>query len=552
MTASAPLAAPLRTTSSPAGSPLRRVAGWLVWTLVGAALLLMTLWSGAYFWLGSSAGRAQLTGLAAMPAGVSIGAVRWGPAWDEVVVGDIRVSDKGRELVRIDSASLDIGLGDVIGGDLVVDALEVDVAHLAATADEDGKVDLVAALSPPKEPSVASGPSTAKARPPVIIVKALRILVGEVWLDLGDLQAHVRNVGITGVIHPDGRAAAQMAVATGPCHGMWNKGRRSLGFDECRIATSVEGQRFEVTGLELRQAGADVIAMTGVVDMTGDKPQSHWQGWGSLGAFEANAVAPGSFPGGLDFDGLDLDVVGGHVKGTLGQVVAEQWAAGPFSADHVSFGVEHFTAEPGLLVPSMELTLAGLSAARLEGLGWGLEGVWFPRATGDLDKKLIAEMVGWSSAWTLPTGAVGPVALRLSAALKLTGGPLEADVESPLGVVHAVGNLKSSPLTKRTDFVANLEFADVQGPLADALLHDLADDQRKALGDRPRGSLELEVEVDRDDKFSPWVTTLEWALGRLDGKGCDAVVGPCVAFEWDGYGWGAPAMNAATPPEETP
>jgi len=532
----------------------RRVTGWLLWTLVGAALLLMTLWSGAYFWLGSSAGQAQLTRMASMPAGLSVGAVRWGPTWDEVAVGDVHVAARGRELLRVDSARVDLGLGDLLAGDIVIDSLEVAVAHVEATADEDGTIDLVAALIPPKQPSVAGQPSVAKAPAKPIIVKALRIDVGEVWVDVGGAQVHVRDVAITGAIHPDGKAAAQMAVATGPCHALWNKGRRYLGFDACRVVTNAEGLHFEVTALELAQHEQQVLALTGVVDLAGDKPHSHWRGWGSLGAFEANALAPGSFPGGIDFDGLDIDIKGGHVLGSLGQVVAPMWAAGPFSADHVAFGVDHFSAEPGLLVPSLQLTVAGLSAARLEGLGWGLEGVWFPRASADLDRKLVAEMAGWSSAWTLPNGLVGPVDLRLSTTLKLTGGPLEADVETAYGTVHAVGNLKSSPLTKRTNFVANLAFSEVQGPLAEALLHDLSDDQKKALGERPRGELELEVEVDREDRFSPWVTTLEWALGRLDGRGCDRVMGPCVAFEWDGYGWGVAdraGANAPTP-EETP
>ncbi len=545
MTASPPPVAPLRTPTS----TLVRAAGWLVWTVAGAALLLMTLWSGAYFWLGSGPGRAQLARVAALPTGVSIGAVRWGPAWDEVAVGDVRVSEPGgRELLRVSSAALDVGLGALIGGDVVVDALEVEVAHVEATADEDGKVELVAALSPPRAASVAGAPRVVGAsRAPAI--NALRVHIAEVWVDVADLRAHVRDVKISGAIPAEGAGPAQIAVATGACHAQWSKGRRSLGFDECRVALSVEGQRLAVSALELRQR-EEVLSMSGTLAWVGEKLSGHWRGWGHLGAYEANALAPGSFPAGLDFDGLELDVEGGNVVGSLGQIVAARWVAGPFSADHVAFAIERVTAEPGLLVPAMELTVVGLAAARFEGLGWSLEGVWFPRATGDLDRKLIAETAGWSSALTLPNGLVGPVDLRIATQLKLTGGQLEAEVETPQGLVHAVGTLRSSPLTKRTDFVANISFAEVHGALADALLHDLADDQRTALGARPHGSLEVEVEVDREDRFSPWVTELEWALGRLDGKGCETSNGPCIAYEWDGYGWGPPA--ATMPAEETP
>jgi len=548
MTASAPLCAPLRTPTS----LLARWAGWLAWTLAGLALLLLTLWAGVYFWLGSGPGQAQWLAVAPLPAGVSVGAVRWGPLWDEVAVGDVLVhAPGGRELVRVSSAALDVGLGALLGGELVVDALEVEVAHVDASADEDGTIDLVAALTPPRAPSVAGVPTAAAKPAKTPVVKALRVHVGEVWLDLAGLQAHLRDMAIAGDLPAEGGGPPRIAVTTGACHAMWNKGRRSLGFDECRLAASVEGQRIDVSAFELRQH-EEVISMTGTVAMAGEKAASHWRGWGRLGAFEANAVAPGSFPGGVDFEGLDLDFQGGHVVGSLGQVVAPRWVAGPFSADHVAFEVTRFTAEPGLLVPEMELTVAGLAAARFEGLGWSLEGVWLPRATGDLDRKLIAETAGWSSAWTLPGGSVGPVDLRIIAQMKLTGGQLEAEIETAHGVVHALGTLKSSPLTRRTDFVANVDFVDVQGPLADALLHDLADEQRKQLGERPRGSLEFEVAVDREDRFSPWVTELEWALGRLDGRGCDTLTGPCVAFEWDGYGWGTPTVAAPAPPEETP
>lgn len=534
----------------PKSSGLARVVRGLGWVAGGLALTLLTAWVGAYFWLGSSPGRAFLGKLAtaSLPDTVSLGLVKWGPWPGELAAGELVVRDAaGRALLAMGSASAHVGLmalTDLIDGQVVIDRLEVDIARIEARRDAEGRVDLAAALAPPKV-ATAAGPASRARKPPVI--EAMRVRVGELWLDLGTEQVHVRDLGIGGALHADGSLA--IALGSGSCHAAWNKLRRSVGFSECRLAADVVGRRAEVTALELAQGGDIVLALQGWMDLDA-APHGRWTGHGALGPDEAGAFLPGMFPLGVGFDGLALEIAGSELSGSIGQLFSDRWVSGPLSADHVSLAVPALSAEPGLLVPEMTLAVEHLAMARLEGLDWRLEGVWIPRATGTLDRKLLVDAAGWSSAWTMPSGVVGPVDLLISTELKLTGGRLVAQVRSALGLVEAIGTLKTSPLTKRTDFVAQVAFAEARGPLAAAFMHELEDVQREALGEPIAGAVEIEVEVDRKERLGPWHTELEWALGRLEGK---------TTLEWDGYGWGAPAEAAPdampaplSPDEESP
>ena len=516
-------------------------SGWVTralrgvgWVVAGLVLTLATAWTSAYFALGSSPGRAWLGELAAdaLPQSVSVGLVKWGPWPGEVAAGELVVrAPAGRELLAMRSASAAVALGALVDGEVVVDRLEIELTRIEAAAQEEGRIDLAEALLPPKvATATGAGSARAKKRPEV---KALTVMVHELWLDLGGEQVHVRDLGITGALHANGAGAFE--VRSGPCHAAWNKLRRALGFSECRLTMSVEGQRAVVEALSLRRDDGEVLAMNGWMDMSGE-PRGSWIATGTLGPEDAGALMPGMFPAGLAFDGLALELGGDQLSGRLGQVHAARWVSGPLSADHASFGVPDFTAEPGRLVPEMTLVIEGLSAARLEGLDWRLEGLWIPVAVAKLDRKLVVDANGWGSQWILPTGVVGPIDIEITTLLKLTGGQLIAQVQSELGTVEALGTLKSSPLTKHTDFIANVAFAHARGPLAAAFMHELDDAQRTALGEPIAGAVELDVEVDRKDRLGPFTTTLEWALGRLDGK---------VSLEWDGYGWGAPPPTPA-------
>lgn len=515
--------------AEPGSGWVARVLRGVGWVVAGLALTLLTAWAGAYFALGSSPGRAWLGELAAeaLPRSVNVGLVKWGPSPGEVAIGELVVrAPAGRELLAMRSASAAVSLGALLDGEVVVDRLEVELTRVEAAAGEEGRIDLAEALRPPKvATAVGAGPPKATKQPEI---KALNVVVHELWLDLGGEQVHVRDLGLAGALHANGAGAFE--VRSGPCHAAWNKLRRVVGFTGCRLTMSVEGQRAVVEALSLGREDGEVLAMRGWMDMSGE-PRGSWTATGTLGPDDTGALMPAMFPAGLAFDGLALELVGSRLSGRLGQVFAERWVSGPLSADHASFGVPSFTAEPGLLVPEMTLVVEGLSAARLEGLDWRLEGLWIPGATGKLDRKLVVDANGWGSQWTLPTGEVGPVDIEVTALLKLTGGQLIAQVQSELGVVEALGTLKSSPLTKHTDFIANVAFTGARGPLAAAFMHELDDAQRTALGEPIAGAVELDVEVDRKDRLGPFTTTLEWALGRLDGK---------VSLEWDGYGWGAP------------
>jgi hypothetical protein len=294
------------------------------------------------------------------------------------------------------------------------------------------------------------------------------------------------------------------------------------------------------------------LVLNGEVQMV-DPVRGTLLGHGRLGPHEAAALAQAAFPAGFDFDGLELAFEGAELRGRLGQVVASRWTSGPFSADHVSFAVDHFSAAPGLLVPSLELHAVGLYAARLEALDWRLESLWIPFAAGDLGKKLVIDATGWAAAWVTPDGDVGPVDLVATSELKLTGGLIAAQVDSRHGLIEALGTLKSSPLTKRTSFSADIAFLDAGGPLAAALGHDLEQPQRAAFGERLSGRATLEVDVDREHRFAPWVTEVTWVDGRLDAPGATAPSGGGGALAWDGYAWAPPSEpESARPDAEDP
>jgi hypothetical protein len=510
-----------------------RFARILWWSVAGLALLLLTLWTVAYFALGATPVREGLVAALGLPEAVSVGALRWGPAPDTVAMGDVRVRRGDQVVLRVATAWADVELGALISGELVVDRVEAVIDGVEVVQDADGAFPLVAALTPKaKPPAVAGAAKKDKAR---LEVKALVVDVGAVWIDVADAQAEVRGLRIEGALDRDG--GARFEARTGPCHASWNKGRRVIGFRECRVASRVDGQRLTVESLSLAQ---EEIVLEADAELDLKSLVGQWRAYGDLGPAEAAAIAGPSFPAGFAFDGLALTTDGGTAKGTLGQLMAAHWTSGPLSADHLALGSIAFTAEPGLLVPELAVTVDGIAAARLEGLGWGFEGVWLPRAEGDLEKKLVAATSGSAADWTMPSGHVGPIALSASAELKLTGGVIDVVVLPPEGIVRALGTLKSSPLTKRTSFVANLAFAGVTGPLAEALAHDVDVEQRAALGEPLAGTAEVDVEVDREDRFAPWVATLEWALGRLDGK---------IALSWDGYGWGAPTPEDAQAPD---
>ncbi len=528
MTAAPP--APALLTARPS---LPRWAGFALWTIAGLALFVLTVWSVAYFGLASSDGRALLLESARLPEGVSVGVVRWGPVWDEVVVGDVRVVDGGaRELVHVRSATIDLGLGAFMGGDIVVDRLEVDVAQ-AQVRERDGAVDLVAIVAPPKAPTTASGTPKPPAKQPVI--DRFIVNIGEVFVDGGGAYTHLRDVVIAGRIIGDDSSAE---VDIGTVHAAWDKWRRHVAFADVNLRAHIEENGVHV-GLALGPPEDPSMAIEGRMKGTGDDATSQWRGWGRVDGRTANALV-GGFPLGFDFDGLEVVTAGKRLTGSIGSMVVPYWESGPFSGDHIALGISRFAIEPALLVPKAELDITGLSAAHLSGLDWTFAGLWLPTVEADLDKKLLVTMAGASASWKVPQGEVGAVDLLVAAELKLSGGPIEVQLRTPQGLVEATGTLKSSVLTKRTDFIVDMRFANVRGPLAQGLLHDLEDEQRVALGEGPSGSAEFEIEVDREDRFSPWQTELEWALGRLDSALCGRIM-PCVSFEWDGYGWGAPA-----------
>jgi hypothetical protein len=565
--------APADPAPAPARSLALRVLSALGMALGVLVLALATVFFGTYFWLASSPGRAQLAGLvrAAAPA-VEVDLVAWGPDPGTVVLGPGRVRDgSGRELAALNGGSVQVAPLSVLSGDLTVLRLELELGRVAMHQGADGRVDLASALAPPRPVAVASG-APSKPREPIRI-DAFRARIAELALDLQPAPSGIvlRDLEVEGRLTlgaPEALAVA-LDVRVGAFDAAWNKGRKVVGCDRIAARLRLGGDTLEVEHLDFFRTDARGVE-SAIVSVRGDIkglgraapaiPTATFAVTLSLSPFDTHLFTGGALPFGMDLDGVALvvgpDVERGvRVAGSIGQAMAGRWTSGPFAMDELTLAGARFVATPGLLVPELEVAIDGISAARLSGVDWRLEGIDLTPLGATLEKRLDAFAHARVATWTLPTGVVGPAELALSTTLKLTGGTLDALARTSYGDIDARGLLRSSPFTKKTDFSATFALRNLTGPLRQAFIHDLDDAARaRLLGDDGAAALsgeaELDLELEREapdpeaaDRADVWVATLEWLTGRLVGK---------TALAWDGYAWSDAPVEPPTPVRDAP
>ncbi len=581
---------------------LRRIGKALILAVFGLLLTAFATWVGAYFWLGSTPGRAQLRAVVAdMSPVLGVEFVRWGPSPDRLIVGPSRVDNvDGTPLAALHMAHADLAFWALVGGDLRVERLRIELSHVHANIGPDGRVDLLVVLAPPKKP-----PSTAAAGPkkpaPTLRIDDLDVHIGALVVTNGPGEGLVvRDVDVHATVVLGDTFRLSSHLSLGPIDATWDRARKYIAFDSLELASfEVDGPTVQARGLTLTRAG-EVILAAEFVSRPGNGGAVSINA--ALAPSDAAALLPDAFPAGLDIQGLELEfhpaskgvgaaspdpstaapaappgslptlhapttappataaTVGQRLSGRLGHLRAPAWRISAFSADHLELSLDRFEVELDRLIPRVALDIGHVAAARFSGLGWNLEGLYLPGGHLDFTRRLELSLgPGRISGWTLdhddlatapnPSDRADPMSadIALTADLGLTGGPIHARLGGDFGTIDAVGRLKLSPLTGRTSFNTTVRFADLAGPPLAALAHDLDDlsaDLRTRLeGSRPSGHAVFELEVERDRETQTWETTVTWDEGSF------AIPGWLLL--WDGYAWAeADPSSASTSPED--
>ncbi|MFO0749584.1 MAG: hypothetical protein U1F43_28520 [Myxococcota bacterium] len=496
-------------------------------TVVGLLLAAATLYVGAYLALASTPGRALLAGIVEDTLGrgnlrASVGSAHWGPAPGALWAARIRV--------ELPIASIDVALWSGARGcpDFAPERVEVLVDKATIRLPEPGE-------GPPPGSDLAKG-GDGGGRKNRLSIPDVRVAVKELDFTGAGLVAHARDVDLRAVVGD----AMSFDVTTGPCHFGWANGRRVTGFDRCRVErANVRGKEVDLGALVLERDGDMVARIVGHATLDAKKPLLHAEADLDLASWDAAALAGDQLPEGLVAEGVVVDIDGDLVRGHVGALTAARYHNGPFDAELVAVEIPAFTGAPGLILPQVTVTLSGLAAAHAAAFDWSVEGVSAPWMVFDLEKKLEGSLIGVRiDRWTTPSGAIDDVASDADLAIGLSGGSVSGLVTTPDGVLDASGHLKKSPITKRATFTAEAAFADLRGPLAALVLHDVSEAQKKALGEPLSGSLSLAVDVTHEERFDPYELELEWDTTELRGK---------TGLSWDGSDWVEPEQ--ATPDE---
>lgn len=495
--------------------------------LAGLVLGLATLYVGTYLALATTPGRALLAGvvedqlqranLRATPE-----AVHWGPAPGELWVANVAI--------ELPLANVDVQLIEarVSVPDLEPQALSAIVGKVTIRLPEPGEEAVVAANN--AGPNGSAGANAKRQNR--LTIPDVRVFVAELDFSGPTVAAHARDLDLRGAIALGEPDEVTLELATGACHVSWMAGRRVSGFDHCRlegVRAKPRGKTLDLGALVLERDGHDVARVAAHADMTTKTPKIDVHADLDLAAWDATVLAGDQLPLGIVVQGVTLELQGDLVRGSIGAMQAPRYHNGPFDAELVALEIPELTGAPGLILPQVQATVTGLVAAHAAAFDWSAENVAAPLLDFDLEKKLIGQLPGVRIArWSSPGGVVDDLEADADLAIGLSGGSISGLVTTPDGVLDAAARLKVSPITKRSSFTCEATFADVRNALAKLVTHDASDAEKTALGEPLAGSLTVAVDVNREDRFSPYVLELEWDATELRGK---------TGLSWDGSSW---------------
>ena len=328
---------------------LRRLGKAFVFILAGLLLTVITAWVGAYFWLGSTSGRAALrAAVADMSPVIGVEFVRWGPSPDRLIIGMSSVDDAdGAPLAALRMADVDVALWALVGGDLHIERLHIELSHVHANIGPDGRVDLLVRLAPPKKPPSAPATDARKKPRPTLRIDDLQVRIDELVLTSKKVDGVViRDVDLAAALTFGDTLRLSSRLSLGQIDATWDRARKNIGFDGLTVTSlEVDDQSFQARGLTLTRAG-EVIVAAELTSRPGDgtgtspcvseprrdeaqrdvieslarlrpalpracdpaSPGLYLTLDAALGPADAAALVPDTFPAGLDILGLELEV----------------------------------------------------------------------------------------------------------------------------------------------------------------------------------------------------------------------------------------------------
>lgn len=576
---------------------VQRILTGLGKSLLGLALLLVTLWLGAYFALGSGPGQRALAGLVRGEAGLEPTLVRWGPAPDRLLLGGLDVMATGevpdKPLAALTMASLDLGLWSLLGSNPTIEHLRVELAHVHANIGPDGKVDLLMVLSPPRRPGTGAPPR--EKAPPRLAIERIDVRIGELLVTHGAEGIHLRDLELGGRLVVGERLDAALGLSSTQIHLAMDRGRRVWAGAGIELEVRAAGAPTSPTSLEVDLAltvrhSDDRTSRLALAMAPGRPARAELDA--DLSGADAAVLLPGSdLPHGIQIAGLRLEATSEkkavspdappgaappktteneaarRLTGQLGHAFAPVLGLGAAELHDASFGLSAIHIDAERLIPQVEVTLSHLQATRLvlrpvatsgdeqpegeadtvKAFGWTLEGLDFAGGRISFLRRLELHLWPGRALWGLPNATPEPISLAIDADLGLTGGPITAHLAGAFGAIEARGKLRVSPLTGKTGFGAELAFAELHGAFARALLPELPAEHPLNQPDAPNASGAMTLELENDESgpavaFDEGLVT--WAKG---------------GSRWDGYGWSdeplAPPDGAPIPgtnPEDSP
>lgn len=565
-----------------------RLLSWLAKTLGALVLLVATLWTGAYFALGSGPGRNALAAMVRAEApGLEPTVLRWGPAPDRLLLGGVEVRDLDRPLAALTMASVDLGLWSLLGGEPTIERLRVELSYLHANIGPDGRVDLLMVLAPKR--SAATGAQKRPKSKPAFRIESLEVSVGELLVTSGADGVHARDVALSGAIKLGERLEVDLHAHTGLFHSTTDRGRRSWMASSLALETltfsAPASPTHEGDQNDPARALADLDLAISLRAMRDDtrvwRLEARKEPGASaairldadLGADDTAAFFPGArLPYGLEVAGLVFELVetpslqkgaegqgvgaqatqaaqAFSVRGHLEHLFVPELVTGELAVFDLGLSLAHFEIDPQRLIPHVEVTLDYLQASRVAHThlpqdqdtatpAWTLEGLDFSGGKVSLLKRL--ELLLWPGhVQAITIGDTEPFAaeLALDADLGLTGGPVNAHLSGPTGELSVRGKFRLSPLTGKAGFGAEVIFADLVGSPARTLLFELPTDHPLASAGAPAAAGTLTLELENGDD-GPVVVFDEGFVSWSGGR-----------WRWDGYAW---SDDVAPPPEESP
>ena len=511
---------------------------WPVVLITALALLPITTWLGAYFWVNSTPGRALVSDwiLGRAPAGrLVIRDVYWGPLPDELRLGDVSVLDEaGRPLIHATQVTADVVVSRLFEGDVVLDRVQATDYVLALAWDEAGRLNLSRALARPKRAGEAT---TRKTRRRLIDLRRVELVRGDVTLEWPRWGLQFSGVSARGAVHLDraGAVAVHADLQGGKAHALWGDGDRAVHADA-----------IDITGFGWAEDGFDVgrLAVNGVGGSLelGSGLGIAVEGDVFLDAALARLVGAGAFAEGGRVYGLDLELEGTTMTGKAERVEIPAFTAGPVTARGVTTALDDFSYVPGLLKPTGALALHDTRVATLTAPGLRAEETSIGRVNA---------LVRAQSSATLDDVAARAIVIedRVTVAAKghveatfgLTSGDIEASVVTDAGRIGATGTIRVSPFSKKVTVALRVAVEQVGGDLAGYLLGWLPADPAASLTPPLEGFAVFRTVLGKErvegKKGKHWVAATSLDEAHLEGGGS--------VVEFDGEAWAATAPPAA-------